>query len=91
MDPNQTGGQAPAATQPELVITITYRPQVPGFEGLFNVNGNVIHDRVLSYGMLDTAKDAIRKKIDESNASGIVLSGPIPGLDKMPPGTGVKR
>ena len=69
---------------PRFTLTITVEEN-----GSINVNGP-INDKVLAYGMLEGAKDAIREYID-TQATG---NGPriaIPGLRiGLPPNGGLK-
>lgn len=78
-------GQEPTKVpqQPEIIMTITYRPPMPGVPSFFNINGP-INDKILAYGMLMTAMDAVRNHIDKKDDSGILVSGPISGLDRLP-------
>lgn len=70
------------ATPPQQLptITITLNPAT----GALQVGSNVIGQRVVCFGMLEMARDAIRQACDEydkNGAAGIAVPGPlfIPG------------
>jgi hypothetical protein len=64
-----------------IQLTITYDPH----SNQIGVNGP-IEQKTLCYGLLESAKDAIRDHCAKQSG-GIVLAGPeMPGMPKMPNG-----